>query len=307
MNSKNPGSTTNDLENDKWRLFAEQAADAIIVYNDQGKILDVNPCACQILGYSHDELMHKSIQDFDCDYSPDLILAALQKRKPGNSYTINTHIRRKDSSVFPAESSLSCFSENGNKLFINLIHDISDREKDQQDLLQMQTRIQFATRAANIGIWECNFDTKKLIWDDRMLELHGITRKKPFLTYDDWYAMVHPDDRLRCGKIIKQILKTGVPVDFDYRIVLPDSSIRVIRSFGQFITVTGNKSSTMFGINQDITDKKWLENANQIMDKAQWQIIHAEKESEIYSIASENIQKIMGNGYLCTFILNETQ
>jgi PAS domain-containing protein len=165
----------------------------------------------------------------------------LQKRKPGISYTINTHIRRKDSSIFLAESRQSCFCENGRKLFINLVRDISDREKDQQDLLRMQTRIQFATRAANIGIWECNFSTKKLDWDDRMLELHGITDKKTFLTSDDWYAMVHPDDRLRCRKIIKQILKTKIPVDFDYRIVLPDSSIRVIRSFGQFITDTGNK------------------------------------------------------------------
>ena len=307
MNSENPGSTINELENDKWRLFTEQAADAIIVYNDQGKIQDVNPCASQILGYSHDELLHKSIQDFDCDYSPDLILASLQKRKPGISYTINTHIRRKDSSIFPAESRQSCFIENGNKFFINLVRDISDREKDQQDLLQMQTRIQFATQAANIGIWECNFDTKQLIWDDRMLELHGITRKKPFLMYDDWFSMVHPDDRLSCRKIIKQILKTGVPVDFEYRIVLPDSSIRVIRSFGQFITLTGNKPSIMIGINQDVTDKKWLDNANQIMEKAQWQIIHAEKESEIYSITGENIQKIVNNGYISTFILNETR
>ena len=49
----------------RYRTMMEQAADAVFVHDETGRIVDVNEKACQNLGYSHEELLSMSIGDVD--------------------------------------------------------------------------------------------------------------------------------------------------------------------------------------------------------------------------------------------------
>ena len=43
------------------------AKDAIFVCNETGRFIDVNPVACESLGYSKEELLRLSIKEIDAD------------------------------------------------------------------------------------------------------------------------------------------------------------------------------------------------------------------------------------------------
>ena len=50
---------------ERYRTILEQAADAIFMRDESGRILEANQKACQSLGYSREELLAKSIWDID--------------------------------------------------------------------------------------------------------------------------------------------------------------------------------------------------------------------------------------------------
>ncbi|HBT20564.1 MAG TPA: hypothetical protein DEA47_04270 [Peptococcaceae bacterium] len=47
----------------RYRNLFEKANDAIFIVNTKGKIQNINPAACKLLGYSRDELLTKSLTD----------------------------------------------------------------------------------------------------------------------------------------------------------------------------------------------------------------------------------------------------
>src|SRR5581483_11404860 len=45
----------------RYRILLEQAADAIMIADADGQMLDANVSACELTGYSHDELVRLSV------------------------------------------------------------------------------------------------------------------------------------------------------------------------------------------------------------------------------------------------------
>jgi diguanylate cyclase (GGDEF)-like protein/PAS domain S-box-containing protein len=109
---------------ERFRCLIEQAADVFLLYDLQGNIIDVNQHACDSLGYSREELLKISIQDFD----DTIDLAALcQQLVPGMPMTLDTTYQRKDRSTFPAEVRLGLIELDGQLLILSLVRDVSDR------------------------------------------------------------------------------------------------------------------------------------------------------------------------------------
>jgi two-component system cell cycle sensor histidine kinase/response regulator CckA len=53
------------LSEERYRTIIEQAADAVFMHDESGKIVDANEKACQSLGYSREKLLSLSISDID--------------------------------------------------------------------------------------------------------------------------------------------------------------------------------------------------------------------------------------------------
>ena len=62
------------------------------------------------------------------------------------------------------------------------------------------TRLEFATEAGGIGIWDWDKDSDRLMWDDRMLALYGLERESFTGRFDDFVHQVDPEDARRIQK-----------------------------------------------------------------------------------------------------------
>ena len=60
---------------------------------------------------------------------------------------------------------------------------------------RLTERLELATRAAQIGIWDWDIPNNQLVWDDRMYALYGISPGEFGGAYEAWLNGVHPDDR----------------------------------------------------------------------------------------------------------------
>ena len=121
-----------DSEN-RYRSFVENATDAIFIATPSSTYIDVNKRACQLLGYSREELLKLSSKDIlfeeDINMSP-MAVADLIKDKI--LLTVRT-LKHKDGKGVPTEIS-SRLLPDGN--IISIVRDITERKKTEEELMQ---------------------------------------------------------------------------------------------------------------------------------------------------------------------------
>ncbi|MFP5487665.1 MAG: PAS domain S-box protein, partial [Acidimicrobiia bacterium] len=77
-----------------WRSVWESEIDAVFIGNDDGEIVAANPAACDMLGWTHDELCRLR-RDQVLDMSePGLREALTQRERTGRSHARGVLVRR---------------------------------------------------------------------------------------------------------------------------------------------------------------------------------------------------------------------
>ncbi len=117
-------------------------------------------------------------------------------------------------------------------------------------------RLQLATRAAGIGIWDWDVVKNEVIWDDAMYRLYG-TRKEDFGgAYEVWSGTIHPEDKDRAEGDIQAALRGERDYAHEFRVVWPDGSIHHLQAAALTFRDKEGKPLRMVGINYDITERK---------------------------------------------------
>ncbi|WP_374566512.1 response regulator [Ideonella sp.] len=121
-------------------------------------------------------------------------------------------------------------------------------------------RLQLATSAARMGIWDWNVVTDELVWDDEMYRLYGMRREDHAQGRVRWSAWVHPDDLKRAKADVIAALRGEREFVTEFRVIWPDGSVHVLSSFGRTVRDEQGKAQRMVGVNFDVTA---LKNAEQ--------------------------------------------
>ena len=116
---------------DRFRAYVEQAADALFVHDFSGKFIDVNQRACETLGYSKEELLNMSVFDVEEDFDLEKAQEGWSQIELGQHFMFLGHQRRKDGSIFPVEVSFGCFNMNNKRYFLGQARDITERKRSE--------------------------------------------------------------------------------------------------------------------------------------------------------------------------------
>ena len=119
------------------------------------------------------------------------------------------------------------------------------------ELAQLTRRLNLALDVSKVGVWEMDLVTGFENWDDRTNELYGLPQDGGLRSHDHWRQVVHPEDRDRAEKDFRRMIAKG-RYESDYRIVLPDGTIRHVRSIAALFTEPG-QPERVIGVNWDVT------------------------------------------------------
>jgi PAS domain S-box-containing protein len=136
----------------RYRTLFESAGDAIFIVEAEGenpgKIVDANPAAAAMHGYTLDELLQLNlVKDLD---APDAAREAperIQRILKGEWIQAEINHLKKDGTVFPVEIMAGQLTYMGRKYILAVDRDISDRKKMEGYILQSKLD------------WEDTFDT----------------------------------------------------------------------------------------------------------------------------------------------------
>lgn len=120
-------------------------------------------------------------------------------------------------------------------------------------------RLELATHAGQIGVWEYNPRENKVIWDERMHMIHQIPTGEFDGTSETWAKLIHPDD-IEQSQINRQLAVTkNLLMSNEHRIFWPDGSIRYIMTSAVMAYSLDGTPDRIIGINMDITERKQIE------------------------------------------------
>jgi PAS domain S-box-containing protein len=138
----------------RFRTFVDHATDALIVFDEQRKIVDVNRQASETLGYSREELIGTTPLDFDVAKDQEFARRLSDRFETGEIVSFETYLRRKDGTVFPVEVRVRPFWHGGHRFALALARDITDRKRAEQErerLRQLQADLAHINRVTTMG------------------------------------------------------------------------------------------------------------------------------------------------------------
>ncbi|MEL6960346.1 MAG: EAL domain-containing protein [Pseudomonadota bacterium] len=142
----------------------------------------------------------------------------------------------------------------GNPLeVVGLDTDITALKRDQTELMQLGSKLQLAIKGAGIGVWEFDAEAGQVTWDQRMLDIYGLTDGEYRRAENLWESYIHPDDRAETMAYSDHCLRNNLDFSRDYRVIRPDGEVRHVRSLARFVREAGDEGK-LLGINIDVTD-----------------------------------------------------
>ncbi|MHB0939073.1 MAG: PAS domain-containing sensor histidine kinase [Armatimonadota bacterium] len=184
--------------------------------------------------------------------------------------------------------------------FIGSFTDVTERARAIEALRRSEAQLARAQKLAHLGSYEIDGQRHTLFWSE---ELYRITGRDPALgepTIDEYYEMVHPEDRERVRQNIHRILETGQPFDYEYRIIRPDGEVRCLHSVGEASRDAFGKVAKIYGTLHDITERKQAEEQMQQathtaqLERRRWQTT-VESMPDLVMIADDNGRTIYVN------------
>ncbi|HEY3949156.1 PAS domain-containing protein [Phenylobacterium sp.] len=133
----------------------------------------------------------------------------------------------------------------------------------QAALKASEDRLELATAAASVGVWEWRLQTNEMIYSPEARAICGFPAEGP-LNFDMVAEVTHPDDFPRTSAQAQRALDPAVrdETPYEYRLKLPDGTVRWVTANGKaiFETVDGQEVAIRYvGTIQDITARKAAE------------------------------------------------
>jgi PAS domain S-box-containing protein len=135
------------------------------------------------------------------------------------------------------------------------IQDITEKIIAEQDIVNSNILLDESQRIAKIGSWKFNTITKELrlsMGHSAIFELDDVPADQLYETYR---SRIHRDDLQLLDKLDEISIKTGEDYSTNYRLLLPDNSIKYISEIGRPFK---NKDGDIVGLQgsvQDVTEK----------------------------------------------------
>jgi PAS domain S-box-containing protein len=240
---------------ERFRKFFEQHSAVMIVLDPEtGNIVDVNNAAAEYYGWSREQLSHMSVTDINID-KPEDSLERVEGWRNAEKRTFTVTHRKADGSICDLEVFGQKIPVKERWLAYLILHDITERNRFQQALIETNERMHYVLQTVNAGIWDADLTTNESYWSDELWQLHGVEKNSFPLTHDFLRSTILREDRLSYDQTIADAVKNGAEFNGRWRIKDITGNVRWLMGKGNPVKDANGKVLRYVGIIIDITER----------------------------------------------------
>jgi PAS domain S-box-containing protein len=256
---------TNQLKDLNFQSLFDAAADAMLLIDDTGHVIQTNPAALELLGYDQEiilgleveALMPQSYRDTH-HHHRDMYSVTPKKRQMGDGGKLT--VLKQNGEELEVNISLSPINAGDKRYVLTTFYVADKRVQAEKSLKISEERLRLAKQAAGLAVFDFDFIRHTAFWDARMFEFFGGDPNKP-ANYEQCTAATHPEDQAIRQTALDRASNPAGNGEYraEYRIINTTNGIE------RWISTTGrmhfedNHVTRFLGIVRDVSERKLLE------------------------------------------------
>lgn len=242
---------------ERLAILFESAPDAIYVTDLDGRFVDGNRAAEELVGFAKADLVGKSLAESGLLSADDVSKAAANLRKvtAGQSSGPTEYtVRRKSGSLIAVEVRTFPVTIGGRILSLGIARDITARKHAEEAIKASEKKFRSIFETAANLITSVNEQGIIVDCNDRVREFLGYEKEE--ILGRPMSRIIHPDYLDKAQTILKEILTQGFSYNEEYRMVRKDGSLVDVSINSSAIEDEHGKYTRTLCIIDDITGRK---------------------------------------------------
>jgi len=136
-----------------------------------------------------------------------------------------------------------------------LVADISQRKRAEEELRRSETYLAEGQRLSHTGSWARNVSSGEAFWSQETFRIFAFDAEKTKPSYPMFLERIHPDDKPGVEQTVDTAVHEKRDWELDYRIVLPDVSIKRVHAVGHPVVNEYGDLVEYIGTVMDVTDQ----------------------------------------------------
>ncbi len=256
----------------RYRSLFENSAMGIRIVDEEGQVIGENESLVKLTGYTAQETIGKHIWDVVLRQTPPEKRTdeLRQKLEKGIRIALITgtfgldHEPKKQTLITKSgeervvSASYFHIQTEGRYLYYGIITDITEQERNKQNLLKEKEYQNNILKGTNAGTWRWNVQSGETIFNDRWAEMLGYSLNEIKPEIQSWAKNVHPDDLVKCNELLQKHFNKQLDYyDVEFRMKHKKGHWVWVHARGKLIDRTKeDKPLLMFGTHLDITGRK---------------------------------------------------
>jgi len=243
---------------ERWRSVFENSAIGVVLTDLFGRFLATNHVFQAMVGYTEEELRAVNFLDLTHEDYRQANWALITELVEGKrrQFQIEKKYRRKEGSLVWVSNNVSLVpgTERVPRFIMALSEDITERKRAEDTLRASEASCLDAQRLTRTWCWRHEVLTGKMTVTPEGLAVNGIEPEDDASSADFYFRRMHPKDRPEVEQAYAAALLRKTEFEADFRIVLPDGTIKNIRSIGHPILDERGDVVEFVGASIDVTE-----------------------------------------------------